>query len=146
MDALKAAGEDSDSVAIQRAMVFISRSQNLSTDDNKQDFALKVTEEDRGGFIYTPVGPESKAGDSDKGGLRSYASMTYAGLKSFLYAGVKQDDVRVQAALEWISRHYNLDSNPGMGKQGLILLLPRVRQSARCDRLPVAGRPRKENS
>ena len=45
--------------------------------------------------------------------------MTYAGLKSMLYAGLDKDDFRVQAAMDWISRHYDLDSNPGMGKQGL---------------------------
>ena len=41
--------------------------------------------------------------------------MTYAGLKSFLYAGVGKDDPRVKAAIEWISRHYTLDENPGHG-------------------------------
>jgi squalene-hopene/tetraprenyl-beta-curcumene cyclase len=45
--------------------------------------------------------------------------MTYSGLKSFLYAGLKRDDPRVQAALDWIRRHYDLKSNPGMGEQGL---------------------------
>ncbi len=55
----------------------------------------------------------------DVGGLRSYASMTYAGLKSLLYAGLEKDDLRVQAARDWISRHYDLQSNPGMGQQGL---------------------------
>ena len=45
--------------------------------------------------------------------------MTYAGLKSFLYAGVDKHDVRVRAALDWISRNYDVKSNPGMGAQGL---------------------------
>ena len=45
--------------------------------------------------------------------------MTYAGLKSFLYAGLAKDDIRVKAAMDWISRHYDLDTNPGMGQQGL---------------------------
>ncbi len=120
MDSLKAAGEDKDSAAIQKALKFISRTQNLSGPDNPMQFAAKATTEDRGGFIYTPVGEgESKAGKTPEGGLRSYASMTYAGLKSFLYAGLSQDDIRVQAALDWISRHYDLTTNPGMGQQGL---------------------------
>ena len=62
---------------------------------------------------------ESKADKTENGGLRSYGSMTYAGLKSFLYAGVDRDDPRVQAAVDWIRRHYDLDSNPGMGNAGL---------------------------
>src|SRR5690606_28125717 len=53
------------------------------------------------------------------GGLRSYASMTYAGLKSMVYAGVKADDPRVKAAKEWIAKNYDLNSNPGMGDAGL---------------------------
>ncbi len=120
MDALKAAGEDADSESIQKAITFMSRTQNLTSQYNAMEFATKATAEDRGGFIYSPVGKgESKAGQSPTGGLRSYASMTYAGLKSFLYAGLKKDDVRVQAALDWIRRHYDLKTNPGMGKEGL---------------------------
>jgi squalene-hopene/tetraprenyl-beta-curcumene cyclase len=45
--------------------------------------------------------------------------MTYAGLKSFLYAGVDKDDPRVKSAVEWIRRHYTLEENIGMGKAGL---------------------------
>ena len=36
-----------------------------------------------------------------------------------LYAGVDQDDIRVQAAIDWIRMHYNLKNNPGMGPEGL---------------------------
>ena len=53
------------------------------------------------------------------GGLRSYASMTYAGLKSMIYAGVKADDPRVKAAVKWCQMHYGLENNPGMGAAGL---------------------------
>ena len=120
LDALKAAGEDPDSVAMQKALKFMSRCQNLQSPDNGEAFVQNVDADDRGGFIYTPAdGGESKAGARDEGGLRSYASMTYAGLKSFLYAGVKKDDIRVKAAIDWIGRHYDLKTNPGMGKQGL---------------------------
>jgi squalene-hopene/tetraprenyl-beta-curcumene cyclase len=120
LDALKEAGEDADSVAIQKAMVFMSRTQNLPSPHNTASWAENVSKEDRGGFIYTGVGEgESKAGETPTGGLRSYASMTYAGLKSFLYAGVSREDIRVKAAQDWISRHYDVSSNPGMGQQGL---------------------------
>ena len=120
MDALKAAGEDKDSAAIQKALVFVSRAQNLPSEHNVSKWAAKTTADDKGGFIYTPVGEgESKPGKTDGGGLRSYGSMTYAGLKSFLYAGVDKDDIRVQAAMDWIRRHYDLKTNPGMGQQGL---------------------------
>ncbi len=45
--------------------------------------------------------------------------MTYAGLKSMIYAGVDPDDPRAKAALKWISKHYGLESNPGLGDNGL---------------------------
>ena len=45
--------------------------------------------------------------------------MTYAGLKSMLYAGVGPEDPRVVAATRWIARHYDLKSNPGLGDMGL---------------------------
>ena len=129
VDALKAAGNDANSEAIQRALIFVSRCQNLESKDNTTPFAAKIND---GGFYYTPAaGGSSQAGvDESTGGLRSYASMTYAGLKSMIYAGVKPDDPRVKAALGWLKKHYDLDSNPGMGTCRPVLLLPHVRQGA----------------
>ncbi len=45
--------------------------------------------------------------------------MTYAGLKSMIYAGLTQDDPRIKAALEYIRNNYTLDENPGQGQRGL---------------------------
>ena len=74
-----------------------------------------------GGFAYRP--DESKAGTAtNKAGtvvLRSYGSMTYAGLLSLIYADVKRTDPRVTTAFDWAVRHWSLDENPGMGDQGL---------------------------
>ena len=123
LDALKEVKTESNSVAMTKAITFMSRCQNLPTPHNDAEFAQVVGADDRGGFIYSAVGSgETKAestSDTPVGGLRSYASMTYAGLKSFLYAGIDKDDIRVKAALDWISRHYDLQSNPGVGQQGL---------------------------
>ena len=117
LEALKTAGVKADDPAMQKALTFVSRCQNLETEHNNTRFAAKI---DDGGFYYTPAaGGTSQAGVDANGGLRSYASMTYAGLKSMIYAGVKKDDPRVKAALTWITRHYSLRDNPGMGKQGL---------------------------
>ena len=120
IDVLKSENEDPESESFKKAVMFMSRCQNLPTPHNTAEWATKVTDDDRGGFIYTGANAgESKAGETPDGGLRSYASMTYAGLKSFLYAGIEKDDIRVKAALDWIQRHYDLTSNPGMGQQGL---------------------------
>jgi squalene-hopene/tetraprenyl-beta-curcumene cyclase len=45
--------------------------------------------------------------------------MTYAGLKSMIFAGLKADDPRVKAAVEWARQHYSLSENPGLGSAGL---------------------------
>lgn len=120
VDALRDSGQSMESDSIQKAILFMSRTQNLHSGHNSADWARKVSDDDRGGFIYSPVGEgESKAEAVPGGGLRSYASMTYTGLKTFLHAGVDREDVRVRAARDWISRHYDLDSNPGIGQQGL---------------------------
>src|SRR5437773_7160188 len=49
----------------------------------------------------------------------SYGSMSYAGLKSFIYANLKKDDPRVVAAVNWLKRNYSVDENPALGAQGL---------------------------
>jgi hypothetical protein len=117
IDALKELGRDENDEAIKKALIFVSRTQNLETAANDTVHASKVND---GGFYYTPAaGGESQAGVNPDGGLRSYASMTYAGLKSMLYAGVKKDDPRVQAAMEFISKNYSVEQNPGMGAAGL---------------------------
>ena len=117
LDALKAAGLSHSDPAIQNALLFVSRCQNLESEFNTTPFSSKV---DDGGFYYTPAaGGTSQAGTNPDGGLRSYASMTYAGLKSMIHAGVTADDPRVTAATDWIRAHYTLDENPGLDQQGL---------------------------
>jgi squalene-hopene/tetraprenyl-beta-curcumene cyclase len=117
LEALKSAGNGPDDPAIQKALVFVSRCQNLETEHNTTQFAPKNPD---GGFYYTAAaGGSSKAGETPNGGLRSYGSMTYAGLKSMIYAGVGPDDPRVKAAYQWIQKHYGLETNPGLADNGL---------------------------
>jgi squalene-hopene/tetraprenyl-beta-curcumene cyclase len=117
VDALHEIGRGEDDPALQKALLFISRCQNLESEHNTSPHAAKVND---GGFYYTvAAGGQSQAGETPEGGLRSYGSMTYAGLKSMIYAGVSRDDPRVKAAYEWIRRHYTVQENPGMGDNGL---------------------------
>jgi len=111
LQALKASNFK-DQQVWSKAIKFLERCQNYS-ETNDQAWATND-----GGFVYAPDG-RSKAGKDANGIPRSYASMTYAGLLSFIYAGVDKNDKRVQAAVNWIKRHYTLDENPPIGKQGL---------------------------
>jgi squalene-hopene/tetraprenyl-beta-curcumene cyclase len=117
MEALRDSGLPPNDPALQKALVFVSRCQNLKSEFNDQPWAGKVND---GGFIYTAAGGGvSMAPPAPDGALRSYASMTYAGLRSMIYAGLTPDDPRVRAALTYIQGHYTLDENPGMGQTGL---------------------------
>ena len=116
VEALKQTGSGPNDPAIQKALAFVSRTQNLEGAGNDTQFAGLIND---GGFYYTPAaGGETKSDVLPNGGLRSYGSMTYAGLKSMIYAGLTADDPRVKAARDWAARHYTVDENPGVGLQG----------------------------
>lgn len=117
LEALNAAKLPKDDPAYKRAEVFIRRCQNLSG-AGANDLATGGLIDD-GGFYYTPAEDYNPGGGTAKEGLRSYGSMTYAGLKSFIHAGVDANDFRVKAAVHWIKKHYTLTENPGLGQQGL---------------------------
>lgn len=107
LEALDASGFDKKDPLWEKAMVFVSRSQNNS-ETNDQEWAGND-----GGFAYMP-------GYSPHGGAVSYGGMTHAGLLSLLFAGTDKNDPRVKAAHDWIRANYTLESNPGAKKnQGL---------------------------
>lgn len=104
----------------EAAIQFIEDCQNLPK-YNTQSW-VSTHPKDLGGFVYNPI--ESKAGsetnaDSGRVSLRSYGSISYAGLLSYMYADVKGDDPRVTAVMDWLRANYTLEENPGMGEQGL---------------------------
>lgn len=103
----------------QAAIDFVTRCQNLP-EKNKEPWA-SGDPANRGGAIYFPGA--SNAGEQEleggKKALRSYGTMSYAALLSFIYAELPKDDVRVTAALDWLRKNYSTEENPGLGKQGL---------------------------
>lgn len=101
------------------AVTFVSRCQNL-TATNDRPWASDDPK-NKGGLIYNSL--ESKAGEDKladgRTALRSYGSMSYAGLLSFIYAKLSPSDPRVVAVKEWLGSNYTLDENPGLGTAGL---------------------------
>ena len=152
LDALYDAGVSPDEPAVQRALVFLGRSQNLKA-TNPADWAQAGS--DDGGFIYTPANGgesfgsqtagEGRYGESMPAGaarsLRSYGSMTYAGFKSLLFAGLDADDPRVKAALGWIRNHWTFDENPGVGQQGLYYYLHAMARALRASGIETITTP-----
>jgi squalene-hopene/tetraprenyl-beta-curcumene cyclase len=132
IDALRAAGVDKKHESFQKAIRFLRKCQNLA-EVNPTEVRLsdgkKVVAGTDGGGVYYPG--DSKAGldEVDQGVFvaRSYGSMTYALLKSYLFAGLDPEDRRVRAAAAWIEKNYTLEENPGfrtvagrdLGQQGL---------------------------
>lgn len=114
--ALRDAGISPDDPVFKRALTFLSRCQN-SSETNPGVGKLKP--KDDGGFIYDPGLSRNKSGAITHAdgtmSFESYASMTYGGLMSMIYTGVKKDDARIKAALAWIKANYTLDENYGLG-------------------------------
>jgi len=130
LQGLHDSGVEGSDPAFQRAIVFLQRVQMLGS-ANDMPYAKGSKQ---GGFIYSTSEGKDKVGTGQSYGgtieetlddgtnvsrLRSYGSMTYAGFKSYLYAGLKRDDPRVAAAHEWIRRNYTLDENPNVGLEGV---------------------------
>jgi hypothetical protein len=124
LQALRETGLPSNHEAMQKALVFLQRTQNL---EGVNDFAGKVPDPDREGVVLDATsgddgGASYYPGNSAAGYIvrpdgkavpRSYGSMTYALLKSYTLAGVSGDDPRVQAAVKWIQDNWTLAVNPG---------------------------------
>ena len=122
---------------------FLQNCQNLPSHNS----AAWVSDDpkDQGGFVYYPG--QSMAGGSTnpvtgKIALRSYGSISYAGLLSYVYARVDQDDPRVKAVTQWLTSNYTLEENPGMGQQGYyyyLHLMIKALRAARIDTLQMAS-------
>ena len=131
VQALHDAGLSSEDPAYERALTFLARTQ-MDERVNDRDYADGSRQ---GGFIYATV-PNTESIDDFQGQsqagefvetlsdgtrasrLRAYGSITYAGFKSLIYADLPPDDIRVRAALDWITGNYTLEENPGLGDDG----------------------------
>lgn len=119
LQALHEAGATADDPALQKALLFLQRTQNRS-ESNPETYRRIGTGEpvrasNDGGATYMPGDSPAGYVKMPDGSLvaRSYGSMTYALLKCYVFAGLEAGDPRVQAAVEWISHHWTLEVNPG---------------------------------
>ncbi len=131
IQALHDSGVESSDPVFRRALVFLQRTQMLGS-VNDMPYAQGSKQ---GGFIYSTSEGKEKVGSGQSYGagtieetmddgtkvsrLRAYGSMSYAGFKSYLYAGLTRDDPRVVAAYGWLRRNYTLEENPGVGLDGM---------------------------
>ncbi len=101
------------------AIHFVQCCQNLPG-SNPEKWASDDPQ-NKGGFVYAPG--VSMAGEtnlpSGRVALRSYGSIGYAGLLSYIYADLKPDDPRVSAVKDWLRTNYTVEENPAMGSSGV---------------------------
>ena len=118
LQALHEAGLSQQDESYAKAIQFLNRCQNRGetgiSSVTRRDGTI-VTAGSDGGAVYRPG--NSKAGDATSADgkvyARSYGSMTYALLKSYLFAGLDPSEPRVLDAVQWISQHFTLEVNPG---------------------------------
>ena len=77
--------------------------------------------EDKGGAAYNDRTPQGGMATNASGRvhLRAYGSMSYAAVLSMCSARLTKADPRVRSALEYCTKYWTVDENPGMGNQGL---------------------------
>lgn len=123
LEALRAAGHD-DPATYRRAERFLRLLQKHPTEDRPQpnlngDVATTTSKPPYdGGFYFSPVVlAANKGGTAAHQGreyFRSYATATCDGILSLLACGVRRDDERITAAMEWLKRHPELDYPGGV--------------------------------
>lgn len=104
----------------QAAIHFLQSCQNLPA-YNTNGWASDDPE-NKGGFIYhtgrSNAGTETN-NTTGRVAWRSYGSISYAGMLSYIYADLQRDDPRVTAVFDWLQKNYTLEENPGMKDAGL---------------------------
>ena len=121
---LRAAGIKEDDPVFKNAVAFLARCQNRKENETageptevKDEDGATVVRGNDGGAAYRPGGGGQDAYDERADGtrvVRSYGSATYSLLRCYHLAGLPATDPRVKAAVDWISRNFAVDRNPGM--------------------------------
>src|SRR5688572_2988494 len=100
---------------------YVQKCQNNSETNTDKEFLARLKTKglsvgDDGGLYYAADLGDTKAGTvklTDKEIIKSYGSMTYDGLKTYIYAGLSKDDPRVKAAMDWVRKNYSVEAHPG---------------------------------
>lgn len=102
---------------------FVKKCQNSTEVNTDVEYiaALKkvgLSVGDDGGLYYAPIADPAaqKAGTRkviDKEVIQSYGGMTYDGIKTYLYAGLRKDSAEVKAAMDWVRKNYSVEVHPG---------------------------------
>jgi squalene-hopene/tetraprenyl-beta-curcumene cyclase len=116
---LAASGIPASDPHMQEALHFLEHCQHL-TSVNPAPW-VDPSPKNLGSAAYSPSEsnangsfPEKEDKDSPRTKLDGTASMTYALLSGYIALDLKPGDPRLDAALDWCKRNYNMDANAGM--------------------------------
>jgi squalene-hopene/tetraprenyl-beta-curcumene cyclase len=122
-EGLKWSGLPQDDDFWKLVVKFVRKCQNNSEVNTDPEFlgqlkAKGLSVGDDGGLYYGPIADPAaqKAGTkkiADKEVIQSYGSMTYDGIKTYLYAGLKKDSPEVKSAIDWVRKNYSVEVHPG---------------------------------
>jgi len=102
---------------------YVRKCQNNSETNNDPEFVAELKSKglvvgDDGSLYYSTVADAKaqKVGTkkvADKESIAGYGSMTYDGIKTYLYAGLKKDSPEVKSAIDWVRKNYSVELHPG---------------------------------
>jgi squalene-hopene/tetraprenyl-beta-curcumene cyclase len=114
IEGLRAAGVHPSDPAMEKALRFLERCQNLKA-VNDAPFIVGAGD---GGAVYSAQEAsgswEKQAAGGDPEKFHSSGTMTYTLISSYLALDLAADDPRVAAALAYVKAHYQFAANPGM--------------------------------
>lgn len=124
---MRPAGERRADIDWEKALAFV---ENLQKKEGAE----------RGGAAYNERTPQAGALTNREGKvhLRAYGSMSYGAVLSMCSANLTKGDPRVRLSLEYCSKYWNVNENPGMGSQGLYYyydILARALSAAAVEKL-----------
>ncbi|MBV8879355.1 MAG: terpene cyclase/mutase family protein [Planctomycetaceae bacterium] len=122
-EGLKASGLPQDDGFWKLVVKFVRKCQNNSEINKDPEFLAELKAKNMavgedGGLYYAPVASDkaSPAGTKKIAGkdvIQSYGAMTYDGIKTYIYAGLKKDSPEVKSAMDWVRKNWSLDQHPG---------------------------------
>jgi squalene-hopene/tetraprenyl-beta-curcumene cyclase len=120
-EGLARSGLPQDDAFWKLVIEYVSKCQNNSETNTDKEFVARLKEKglslgDDGGLFYAANPADIRGGTvklTDKEIINSYGSMTYDGIKTYIYAGLKKDDPRVKAAIDWVRKNYSVEAHPG---------------------------------
>lgn len=120
---LKMSGLPQDDEFWKLVVEFVRKCQNSSEVNTDAAFTAALQKAglsvgNDGGLYYGPYADRDvqKAGTvkvADREAIQSYGSMTYEGIKTYIYAGLAKDSPEVKAAIDWVRKNYSVEAHPG---------------------------------